>query len=203
MRFPVALVILYAGSAAFAALTVPGKEREQLRAKDYSAFAAAQGIDLSKMPAWEPIAALNFTPIITGDGLPTLQDLNLTWADIMKPVGRTSDSGRFYCKATQPVSRGEAEACLNYIGALPGGTVCAAPPQGSWSRWCQAGNTAWDGESKDGYTRSTLCVGGYNGGVWILNNCVDCNNGNPIYYEGVHESSTDSYVVARIRPASW
>ncbi|KAF5319792.1 hypothetical protein D9611_012855 [Ephemerocybe angulata] len=87
MRFPVALVIMYAGSAAFAAaLTVPGKEREQLRTKDYLAFAAAQGIDLSKIPAWEPVAALNFTPIITGDGLPTLQELNLTWADIMKPA---------------------------------------------------------------------------------------------------------------------
>jgi len=45
--------------------------------------ASALRIDLSAAPAWEPVEALGLVPPNTGEGLPTLQELNMKWSDLL------------------------------------------------------------------------------------------------------------------------
>ncbi|KAF6743945.1 hypothetical protein DFP72DRAFT_931109 [Ephemerocybe angulata] len=176
-------------------------------------MAASRSIDLSSVPAWEPLQVFNLTPIVTGKGLPTLQELNLTWADILRPVlprrksrGSMSEFQRRFseCRWRQRINCSYAEQCYNYLWSL-GAQACGVPPASQWSRFCESGSVAWDGESVDGRYRATDCRSCAEGGVWVLYNCVLNGNvdGTTVWYEGTQESVSDPHIVIHVRPSGW
>lgn len=87
MQFSLVFLLFTSVTSAFGA-AVPGAAREvppasNTEAENIFAEAEAHAINLGTIPAWDAVPALNLTPIITGEGLPTLEDLGLSWSDLL------------------------------------------------------------------------------------------------------------------------
>jgi len=121
------------------------------------ASASALRIDLSAVPAWEPVEALGLVPINPGEGLPTLQDLNVMWSTLLvDPFERTTRieerSTSLVKRATTTCKMGDvidiyyAGMCANYLLGL-GTTNCIV--QGWYpnaiANFCDAGGVWWRG----------------------------------------------------------
>ncbi|EAU89072.1 hypothetical protein CC1G_11912 [Coprinopsis cinerea okayama7 len=149
-----------------------------------AAFALPQG-NLPAIDALDRLPVIDECPEVTpGPGLPSLESLNLTSADLCKPpeefiasLGEVEEEPRLakrytpWCGGSSVVTLSNALSCYNYLYAL-GDTACVVPPSGS--RFCTASGwlpAAWYGTSVDGTTTQSTCRDVARGGAWVINNC--------------------------------
>jgi len=117
--------------------------------------------------------------LITGKGLPTVEELGLTSEDLLKPAPalaalRERDITDKLFKRYVPQCWGDpkcwyndALACYNYLASL-GSTVCATS---AITQMCRTSNCGWFARTATGGYVSSSCASVAAGGAWVLNNC--------------------------------
>jgi len=164
------------------------------------AKASAEGIDLATTPAWEAVPALGLTPIEPGPGLPSLQSLNLTWAQLIDrrpPVAATDDDAGLasrdvekrwvsYCTYNDPINWSDSEHCWSYLYGL-GSTVCGVNNGGVF---CRSGAVSWLGITEDQGYHTTSCRDISDSGRWVLDYCWS----NSQRVEGAHSAWANNMI---------
>jgi len=186
----ISLVSLLAAFAPLLAAAAPAPQAEGISAAAavYS-NAAVMGIDLTKAPAWEPIPELGLEPIKTGTNLPTLQDLNLMWSDLVRerdessrataPSASEVTSGveagssltrrqSYTCQAGVMVNVSYADACWAYLLGL-GSTACIVVMPDE--QFCESNGVYWTGYTHGEAWVSTPCSNVANHGDYLLESC--------------------------------
>ncbi|KAK6336860.1 hypothetical protein TWF718_009649 [Orbilia javanica] len=143
-----------------------------------------------------PPPEVDFVNLIeTAKGLPTVQELNLTNADLARPnpelmrlfsravretlssndphVARATLEKRYEprCSTGPSCTVTDARACLNYFVNTISGKKCQITVQ-KRVQMCRMGTCAWDAVLRDGVTHAqTFCINVGEGGNWVLKNC--------------------------------
>ncbi|KAF3919790.1 hypothetical protein ABW20_dc0109057 [Dactylellina cionopaga] len=141
------------------------------------AIAAALGLLGTVTAAPAPVTEIDYVSLIeTAPGYPTVQELGLTNADLMKPVpaldglvAREMLEKRYQpqCWGEPKCGLNEARACFNYLNSI-GGNNCDVNGR---IQMCKLQGCAWDARTLNNGFARTSCSNAALGGAWVLNNC--------------------------------
>ncbi|KAF2018120.1 hypothetical protein BU24DRAFT_461090 [Aaosphaeria arxii CBS 175.79] len=124
-----------------------------------------------------PSVGKHYPDVIPGPGLPSLEDLNLTSAELYTMPLSQLPNDEMSVMLTPGCGPGNAYtnvtgliACFNYLNSL-GGTRCVVGASGK-TEFCHADSSRALGESVTGRSESSACSDVAFGLLWVIDHCT-------------------------------